>query len=180
MVVMPDMFDNDPAPNSTATAEEEENATIIEQIKIGAVTAVKAFQIDMWLARHTAEKVMPILLKVIEAAKLEFADAIAGGGGMYCVGYCFGAKYCLILGAEKPEAVRHFIIYLQRLQYPVLFTNFFCILYERLIIESHFRLLSHGLRNPPTKKPVSSRTARISKPALSRMVPSSLKMISTV
>lgn len=101
---MPDMFDNDPAPNSTTSVEEEET-TIIEQIKLGAVTAVKAFQIDMWLARHTAEKVMPILLKVIDAAKLEFADAIGGGGGIYCVGYCFGAKYCLILGAEKTEAV---------------------------------------------------------------------------
>jgi dienelactone hydrolase len=107
LVVMPDMFDNDPAPNST-TAVEEENISVIEQIKIGAVTAVKSFQIDMWLARHTAEKVMPVLLKVIDAVKTEYADAVASGGGLYGVGYCFGAKYILILGAEKQETVSVF------------------------------------------------------------------------
>jgi dienelactone hydrolase len=104
LVVMPDMFDNDPAPNST-TSIEEENATVIEQIKLGFATAAKSFTIDMWLARHTAEKVMPILLKVIDAAKIEFADAVAGGGGIYGVGYCFGAKYIIVLAGEKSETV---------------------------------------------------------------------------
>ena len=32
--------------------------------------------------------------------KEEFADAVANGGGIYAVGYCFGAKYVLLLGAE--------------------------------------------------------------------------------
>ena len=54
----------------------------------------------MWLARHTPEKVMPRLLKVIESAKEEFADAIANGEGIYAVGYCVGAKYALLLAAE--------------------------------------------------------------------------------
>jgi dienelactone hydrolase len=54
--------------------------------------------LDMWLARHTPAKVLPILRKVIDGAKEEFADAIASGGGIYCAGYCFGAKYALLLG----------------------------------------------------------------------------------
>ena len=59
--------------------------------------------IDMWLARQTPEKVMPILRKVIEGAKEEFADAVANGGGIYAVGYCFGGKYVLLLGSDLPD-----------------------------------------------------------------------------
>lgn len=58
--------------------------------------------IDMWLARQTPEKVFPRLLKVIDSAKEEFADAIANGGGIYAVGYCVGAKYVLLLAGEPP------------------------------------------------------------------------------
>lgn len=54
----------------------------------------------MWLARHTPEKVLPILHRVIDAIKEEFADAVAHGGGIYAVGYCFGARYVLLLGSE--------------------------------------------------------------------------------
>lgn len=54
----------------------------------------------MWLARHTPEKVLPILRRVITSVKEEFADAVANGGGIYAVGYCFGAKYVLLLGSE--------------------------------------------------------------------------------
>jgi dienelactone hydrolase len=57
----------------------------------------------MWLARHTPEKVLPVMHKVIDAAKEEFADAIANGGGIYAVGYCFGAKYVLLLGGEHAD-----------------------------------------------------------------------------
>lgn len=67
----------------------------------------KSFRIDMWLARHTQEKVLPILRKVIEGAKEEFADAVANGGGIYAVGYCFGGKYICILGSELPATVAH-------------------------------------------------------------------------
>jgi dienelactone hydrolase len=56
--------------------------------------------IDMWLARHTPAKVLPILHKVIDGAKEEFADAIASGGGIYCAGYCFGGKYAMLLGGS--------------------------------------------------------------------------------
>jgi dienelactone hydrolase len=59
----------------------------------------------MWLARHTPEKVLPILHKVLDAAKEEFADAIANGGGIYVAGYCFGAKYALLLAGENPDSV---------------------------------------------------------------------------
>jgi len=60
----------------------------------------KSFTIDMWLARHTPEKVLPILHNVITSVKEEFADSVANGGGIYAVGYCFGARYVLLLGSE--------------------------------------------------------------------------------
>lgn len=43
---------------------------------------------------------MPILQRVIVGVKEEFADAVANGGGIYGVGYCFGGKYILLLGSE--------------------------------------------------------------------------------
>lgn len=67
---------------------------------MGVASVAKSFSIDMWLARHTPEKVLPILQKVISAVKEEFADAVAHGDGIYAVGYCFGAKYVLLLGSE--------------------------------------------------------------------------------
>lgn len=48
---------------------------------------------------------MPRLLKVIDSAKEEFADAIANGGGIYAVGYCVGAKYVLLLAGEHTDDV---------------------------------------------------------------------------
>lgn len=44
---------------------------------------------------------MPRIHKVVEAVKEEFADAVANGGGIYAVGYCFGGKYVLLLGGEE-------------------------------------------------------------------------------
>lgn len=89
-------FAGDPAPN-TATAAAESNPSFIEQVKLKAAETAKSFLIDMWLARHTEEKVMPVLRSVIDGAKDEFADAVANGGGIYAVGYCFGAKYVMLL-----------------------------------------------------------------------------------
>ena len=77
---------------------------MIEQFKLYAAEAVQSFMLDMWLARQTPEKVMPLLTKVIDGIKEEFADAIANGGGMYAVGYCFGGKYVLVLGAGSSKA----------------------------------------------------------------------------
>lgn len=76
---------------------------MIEKVKLGIAETAKSFRIDMWLARQTPEKVLPVLRKVIEGAKEEFADAVANGGGVYAVGYCFGGKYVLILGSELPD-----------------------------------------------------------------------------
>ncbi|EPE34902.1 alpha/beta-Hydrolase [Glarea lozoyensis ATCC 20868] len=104
LVVMPDMFENDPLPGSV-TYTEEKDPSVIEQIKMRAVDTIKSFTIDMWLARQTPEKVLPILHKVIEAAKDEFADAVANGGGIYSVGYCFGGRMTLLLAGEKPDTV---------------------------------------------------------------------------
>lgn len=81
------MFQNDPLPGSP-TYEEERDVSLLEQIKMKFAETSKAFLIDMWLARQTPEKVLPIIHKVIDAAKDEFADAIASGGGIY------GGRYC--------------------------------------------------------------------------------------
>jgi dienelactone hydrolase len=105
LVVMPDQFDNDPAPNSVNMAEVTEKTSWLEAAKLRLAEGSKSFLIDMWLARHTPEKVLPVLHKVIEGAKEEFADAVANGGGIYGVGYCFGAKYILILAGELPDTV---------------------------------------------------------------------------
>ena len=93
-------FDGDPAPNSVDMSKIEENTSWLESVKLKTAEGIKAFMIDMWLARHTPEKVLPILHKVIEGAKEEFADAVANGGGIYGIGYCFGAKYILIMAGE--------------------------------------------------------------------------------
>lgn len=105
LVVMPDLFDGDPAPNIAAEPSIQEQ-TWLESVKLKTVEAVKSFRIDMWLARQTPEKVLPIVHKVLEGAKEEFADAVANGGGVYGVGYCFGAKYVLILAGERPDSVQ--------------------------------------------------------------------------
>jgi dienelactone hydrolase len=61
----------------------------------------------MWLARQTAEKVLPRIHKVLEAAKDEYADCVAHSGGIYAAGYCFGAKYVLILAGAQADGVLH-------------------------------------------------------------------------
>ncbi len=105
LVVMPDQFDNDPAPNSVDMTEVSQETSWLESVKLRTAEGMKSFVIDMWLARHTSEKVLPILQKVVTGAKDEFTDAIANGGGIYGVGYCFGAKYILILAGEHPDTV---------------------------------------------------------------------------
>lgn len=116
VVVMPDQFAGDAAPNAahttTGTAGEgqEQGAStsqpsLLERLKLGAAETAKSFFIDMWLARHTPEKVMPLLQKTLEGAREEFADAVANGGGIYGAGYCFGAKYILLLLGEHADTV---------------------------------------------------------------------------
>lgn len=104
LTVLQDMFSNDPLPGS-ATYEEEKDPSFIEQFKTSLAATAKSFLIDMWLARQTPEKVLPILHKVMDAAKDEFADAVANGGGIYSVGYCFGGRMTLLLAGEKPDTV---------------------------------------------------------------------------
>jgi dienelactone hydrolase len=112
VVVMPDQFGGDPAPNSTTPATESgssgagegEPLSLIEQVKLRAAETAKSFMIDMWLARQTPEKVLPILHKVLESAKDEFADAVANGGGVYAAGYCFGGKYVMMLAGAPADA----------------------------------------------------------------------------
>ena len=52
-------------------------------------------------------QVMPILQRFIVGAREEFADAVANGDGIYAVGYCFGAKYVLLLGSDLPDTEAH-------------------------------------------------------------------------
>ncbi|KAK6382806.1 hypothetical protein LTS17_003475 [Exophiala oligosperma] len=104
VVIMPDQFKGDPAPNSKAILAEE-NPGIIEQFKLKAAETAKSFLVDMWLARQTPEKVLPILLKVVDSAKDEYADAVAHGEGIYCIGYCFGGKYAVILAGDHEDTM---------------------------------------------------------------------------
>ena len=111
LVVMPDQFQSDAAPNTAAVSptvadntQSADNPSILERVKLGAAETAKSFMIDMWLARQTPEKVLPILHKVLEGAKETFADAVANGGGVYGVGYCVGGKYLLnLLGAQQAQ-----------------------------------------------------------------------------
>lgn len=107
---MPDQFDGDPTPNSASVMTEDPTSSSIssflDKFKLHAAETAKSFLIDMWLARHTEEKVLPILSSVLEGAKDEFADAVANGGGIYAVGYCFGAKYVMILAGEQTQEGR--------------------------------------------------------------------------
>ena len=101
-------FAGDHAPNSaTDPNADEPNPSMIEKVKMGFATTAKSFMLDMWLARQTPEKVLPVLRKVVEGAKEEFADAVANGGGVYAVGYCFGGKYVCLLAAELPDSAAH-------------------------------------------------------------------------
>lgn len=95
-------FAGEPASSAstTATTAAEEHPSLIEQVKLGVAAVAKSFTIDMWLARHTPEKVLPILKKAITGIRDEYGDAVAYGGGIYAVGYCFGARYVLILGSD--------------------------------------------------------------------------------
>ncbi|ETN39613.1 uncharacterized protein HMPREF1541_05839 [Cyphellophora europaea CBS 101466] len=121
LVVMPDQFDGDPAPNSTnrvtspttattfaeaadVEAQTPASSSLLDRIKLGFADTAKSFVLDMWLARQTPEKVLPRLLKVLAAAREEYADAVAHGGGIYAIGYCFGARYVMILASEDPAA----------------------------------------------------------------------------
>jgi dienelactone hydrolase len=99
VVVMPDLFNGDPAPNASAIEEQKES--LLDQFKLRAFETVKSFMIDMWLARHTEEKVMPILHKVVDGCKEKFGDAVKNGDGIYAVGYCIGGRYVLRLASES-------------------------------------------------------------------------------
>ncbi|KAI0102791.1 alpha/beta-hydrolase [Nemania sp. FL0031] len=102
VVIMPDLFGGDPAPNLTAIVESEiPAASLLDKVKLKAFEAAKSFLVDMWLARHTDDKILPILDKVIEASLGEFADVIENGGGIYAAGYCIGGRYVFLLASER-------------------------------------------------------------------------------
>lgn len=119
VVVMPDLFEGDPAPNSTNALSPEElpttetgtgsaaaSSSFLDIFKVKAAETAKSFLIDMWLARHTEDKIMPILQKVLEGVRDEFADAVAYGDGIYAAGYCIGGRYVLLMAREEAQAPR--------------------------------------------------------------------------
>ncbi len=106
VVIMPDQFNGDAAPNSSSVdTKVDPDPPLLERIKLGLAETAKSFVIDMWLARHTPEKVLPIIQRVLDAASDEYADAVAYGGGIYGAGYCFGAKYVIMLAGQHPDSV---------------------------------------------------------------------------
>lgn len=109
VVVMPDQFGGDIAPsnNVSVNTKVDPNPQLLERIKLGVAETAKSFMLDMWLARQTPEKVMPIIYKVLDTAKDEYADSVAYGSGVYGAGYCFGAKYIVMLAGEHPNSVIH-------------------------------------------------------------------------
>ncbi|KAH6899835.1 Alpha/Beta hydrolase protein [Thelonectria olida] len=99
LVIMPDMFGGDTAP--AATSITDDSTSFLEQVKLKAAEVTKSFLIDMWLARVTEDKVLPILHKVIGAARVQYADAVKQGDGIYAVGYCVGARFVLLLAKKS-------------------------------------------------------------------------------
>jgi len=99
-VVMPDMFNGDPAPNAAKVTLQSEGEGLLERIMMATVEGAKGFVIDMWLARHTPETTMPILEKVLDAVKEQYGDkSYIASLGTSVVGYCYGGKYALRLAA---------------------------------------------------------------------------------
>lgn len=78
----------------------DNSTSLIEQVKLKAAEVTKSFLIDMWLAKVTPDKVMPILHSVIDAAREQYADAVKHGDGIYAVGYCVGGRFVLLLGKD--------------------------------------------------------------------------------
>lgn len=101
VVVMPDLFNGDAAPNSSRFDDTEDTGSFLDTFKLKIVETAKSFQIDMWLARQTEEKVLPILYKVVDGCKEKFSDAVKNGDGVYAVGYCIGGRYILHLGSDR-------------------------------------------------------------------------------
>lgn len=102
MVVMPDLFEGDPAPKAgevTISKEEADKMGFVEKFKLATIEGVKGYLIEMWLARHTEEKTMPILDKVVDVIKEAYPEQAQHG--TYTVGYCFGGKYVLKLAATE-------------------------------------------------------------------------------
>lgn len=98
LVLMPDIFAGDAAPGAVAITDDTNSW--LEQIKLKAAEVTKSFVIDMWLARVTPDRVLPILHKVLDAARDQYADAVKHGDGIYAVGYCVGARFVLLLGKQ--------------------------------------------------------------------------------
>jgi len=110
LTVMPDQFAGD-AMSTTKTevsgsqSSDEQTPSIIERLKMGIAETAKSFTVDMWLARQSPQKVLSLLYKAIDGAQEAYGDAVANGGGIYGVGYCFGAKYVMLLLGDNPDGV---------------------------------------------------------------------------
>lgn len=109
LTVMPDQFAGDALKTSktevSGSGSDEPAPSIIERLKMGIAETAKSFTLDMWLARQSPPKVLSMLYKAIDGAKEAYGDAVANGGGIYGVGYCFGAKYVMLLLGENPVGV---------------------------------------------------------------------------
>lgn len=99
-VVMPDLLQGDTHATPPLHILQQADEPLIQKVKDVAVAGFGRFGMEMWLARHTDEKTVPIMQRVVQAAKERFTPRhtlVAGVG--------FGGNMALVLaGGDGVEA----------------------------------------------------------------------------
>jgi len=114
VVVMPDQFQKDEytVKGTTDDASEllddsntERHTSLLENVKGVVASGVSALILDLWLARHSEQKTMPIVRNIVQAAKEHFTPQKT-----YAIGFGFGGNVLLILAGStefRAVAVAH-------------------------------------------------------------------------
>jgi dienelactone hydrolase len=97
-VIVPDLFDKDPIRATTSDVPELTEAEFnssgfsLSKVKAIAVTAVKGFMDEMWVAKHTFDRTYPQLCSAISEIVQVYSPQVLG-----VIGYSFGGRYVLRL-----------------------------------------------------------------------------------
>ena len=99
-VVVPDLFDHDPitTPGAAVPERPPSTSTLLEQVKVQMVGAVKGFLDEMWLAKHTFERTYPLLSATVDEIIGVFSPKKVG-----IIGYSFGGRYVFQFLEGKEE-----------------------------------------------------------------------------